>query len=127
MDEDINQPRPCFIPENCDWETLPADVRAAVRDIVMPLYREYVLENGDVLQRSAGLSLAYLVTLEVIEQVSQGRLLFQPVLDNDDDMKDRSRRMDRYLRLLGAKQKYTDLLVRLKSWREKAIVGRVHP
>ena len=110
MDEDINQPRPCFIPENCDWETLPADVRAAMRDIVMPLYREYVLENGDVLQRSAGLSLAYLVTLEVIEQVRQGRLLFQPVLDNDDDMKDRSRRMDRYLRLLGAKQKYTDLL-----------------
>ena len=98
-----------------------------MNDVVSPLYQTYVLQNGDVLQRSTGLSLAYLVTLEVLEQFNEGRVLFQQFPRGDEEPEDRHRQIDRYLRLLGAKQKYTDLLVRLQSWRENSIMRHVHP
>lgn len=120
------EPLPFFLPQDINWDELPEAVRAAVHDIVTPLYREFVLENADALQRSAGMSLVFLATLEVVEFVGNGRSVFERP-PTDDEIKARQQQIDRQLRLVGAKMKCTDLLLRLQSWREKALVRHLSP
>ena len=120
-----DQGRPCFLPADIKWEALPEAVRAAIHEIVMPLYRVYVLENADPLQRSTGMSLVFLTTLEVIECVGNSRALFAHC-SSDEESKARQQQIDRHLRLVGAKTKCTELLLRLEAWREKALVRHLN-
>jgi hypothetical protein len=118
-------PRPPYLPPEMAWETLPAEVRLAIDDVVTPIYQCYVVENGDVLQRSTGMSLVYLVMYEALEQIASGRTIFAEFDTDQDGWFERQRRIGQILRLIGAKQKCTDLLIRLQSFREKLLFQRL--
>jgi hypothetical protein len=111
--------RPLFLPPEIDWEGLPAEVRATIDDVVTPLYQRFVVQTRDVLQRSTGMSLVYLVMREVIEQVAAGRTMFAELAPGGEVPEDHERRLDRMLRLIRAKQSCTYLLLRLQSIRDK--------
>jgi hypothetical protein len=114
--------RPLFLPPEIDWEGLPAEVRAAIDDVVTPIYQCYVVQNRDVLQRSTAMSLVCLTMWEVIEHVAAGRTMFAALAPDGEVQEDYQRRIDRMLRLVGAKQRCTNLLIRLQSIRDKSLI-----
>ena len=118
MDDNRDSVRPFFLPSDLKWDELPEAARAVIHDIVSPLYRAYVFANADPLQRAAGMSLVYLTTLEVIECVGKGASMLEGP-SSDDEVRARQDQIDRYLRLVGAKTKCTDLLLRLQACAKK--------
>ena len=65
--------RPYFIPPGINFEALPEPVRVALQAVVEPAYRELVLGVEGPLERSAGLTLAFLLSLEVLDQFQLGQ------------------------------------------------------
>ena len=60
--------RPSWLPIGDRWNDLPEAVRQAVPRVILPAYRQFVLDAPDELQRSIGLSLVHLLWLEVCDQ-----------------------------------------------------------
>jgi hypothetical protein len=96
-------PRPYFLPAELPWDDLPENVQTALATIVAPAYHELVMKAANALERSAGASLVFLLTEEVIEQFEIGALMN---FGRDRGMRDeRQAAMDHNLRLIGVKQK----------------------
>lgn len=111
------RPRPHFLPPQLNWEELPDNVRAALEDIILPLHNDYVRGNRESLQRSIGASLVFLACEETLDQFSLGS---SRIPGGPEPAADRAKEIDRYLRLLGAKQKTAALLERLIKARREA-------
>ena len=106
-----------FLPANVPFESLPSETQTALSTIVAPLYDEVVVRAESALERSAGLTLVHLVTLEVLEQIKLGTMIdFCDDSDKDSEVA-RDKRIDRHLRLLGAKNNYSQFLLRLQQFR----------
>ena len=106
-----------FLPANVPYEALPAETQTALSTIVAPLYDEVVLRAESALERSAGVTLTHLVTLEILEQVQLGKTIdFFGDGDKDTEAA-RDKRIDRHLRLLGAKSNFSQFLLRLQQFR----------
>ncbi len=61
-------PRPYFIPESVDYEAMPEAVRKALINIVGPAYQDLVEHALTSFERAAGVTLVFLLTLEVLDQ-----------------------------------------------------------
>src|SRR3954470_10355727 len=68
--------RPFFLGSGLDLETLPPDLKAAIEQIVVPIYERYVLRANGPLEAVTGASLTFLMALEVLSQYSIGQETF---------------------------------------------------
>ena len=111
--------RPYFIPPAIDFEALPEPVRVAYQAIVDPTYRELVLEVESPLARSVGITLVFLLAVEVLEQFQLAQQMDFTASSTGGGRADRDRVIDRYLRIVGAKQKAERFLLRLDDLRAR--------
>jgi hypothetical protein len=112
--------RPFFLSVGLDLDALPLELKAALEHIVLPLYRRYVVECCDPLEIAAGSSLTFLMAQEVLLQFQLGRLTFCGCLEPTSEQSlHRQHEIDRYLRLLGAKLRYVNLLQRMAEFRHR--------
>lgn len=104
---------PCWLPRGSSWEALSPAIRGAVHQLLLPLWNQTVLQAADELQRSTAASLVYLTWLELCNQASASEALVpaDPLLS---DLPEPDRLIDRYLRLLTAKNRTCQLVARLR-------------
>lgn len=113
--------RPCFIPAGLNFDELPETVRIAAKEIIDPAYRELVLLPRSALEKSTGLTIVHLLWIEAVEQHQLNRKLtkqlsqtqFGQLPSSGDDMLG-------HLRLLGAKDKACNFLLRLRKFIKKS-------
>lgn len=115
----LDKPRPYFIPASVDFSALPAEVQMALTEIVAPTYERLVLHADSTLERSAGVTLTFLLTLELVEQFQLGRQLDLAGTSKHVDSDERDKIIARHLRLIDSKHKQADFLVRLQTGRAK--------
>ena len=115
------QVRPCFIPAGLNFDELPESIRLAASAIIDPAYRELVMLPKSALEKSTGLTIVHLLWIEVVEQHALNRKLTKQLSQNQfghlpstgDDMLG-------HLRLLGAKDKACNFLLRLRKFNKKS-------
>jgi hypothetical protein len=109
--------RPYYVPEAIDFKTLPEPVRLAFQELVEPTYRDLVLGVEGPLERSAGITLTFLLAVEILDQFELGHVLnFSDVSTTERDP-DRDRLIGRYLRVVGAKHNAEKFLLRIHAIR----------
>lgn len=118
--------RPYFIPASVNYGDLPPAVQAAIEAIVEPSYREFVLGATGSLERSAGVSLCFLLCLEILEQFELGNSLNFGV-DESKPAAERDQQITRHLRLLGAKQQSASFLMKIRIFRASRGCDQFHP
>lgn len=109
---------PYWIPPGVDLADMPAELKAALAGVINPAYRELVLEAKPGLPQSTGLSIVHLLWMEVLDQLE----LAEPPPDLNLDplaaLRDnRATTIARHLRLVGAKLKASELLLRLDQFK----------
>jgi hypothetical protein len=115
----IGPTRPYFVPAGIDFATLPEAVKLAFEVIVEPAYKEHVLGGATALERSAGVSLVFLLTAEILDQFGLGHRLNFTGAAVGKDSAERERLMARHLRLVNAKQQAAHFLLRIQELRKK--------
>jgi hypothetical protein len=111
--------RPYFVPASVDYAALPEPVQLAFSAIIQPTYDELVLGAASALARSAGVSLCFLLAIEVLDQFEIGEQLSFLGISHDADRDQRDRTIARHLRLVGAKQHAASFLLRLETLRDR--------
>ncbi len=109
-------PRPYWIPESVKFYDLPTGLQSAIIGVVNPLYKDLVLSAENGLEKATGLTVVWLLWLEILDQIQLGRELTSPrsMLDPTDERRDL---IARHLRLVGAKVNASRLLLRLNEFR----------
>ena len=115
--------RPYFIPPSVDYDALPPDVQLALAGIVEPAYKQLVERAMTGLERAAGVSLVFLLTLEVLDQLKLGRDTDFTTLDSAAAAEERNKRIDEHLRILSAKQASARFMLRLHRFRQEPYTG----
>ena len=114
----VDVPRPYWIPGGVDFDSLSAELRAAIMGVVNPAYQSLVLEAPAGLEQSTGLTIVHLLWLEVLDQIELGQG-FEIGEDDPDASEKRIAIIARYLRKVGAKTKASNFLLRLHEFRQK--------
>lgn len=120
-------PRPYFIPAGLDFEALPPAVQLAAAELVQPAYDELVLQATGALERAAGSSFVCLMFFELLEQCELGRQVADQIEQGAPNPSPREEDFQRHLRLIGAKGKAGEFLLRLRQFRAKHIDPFVRP
>ncbi len=111
------QGAPYFLPAGPEWNALAEGVRQAVVEILGPAYQRLVVEAGDELERSAGLTLVHLMRLEICDQTRLGVIAGDrrglPAL-----LQDPEEAIAQHLHLVAAKNSPGELMIRLRMVRE---------
>jgi hypothetical protein len=110
-------PRPFWVPAEIDFEKLPEAVRVAFRAVIAPAYEELVVGAVGALERSAGVTLVFLLSLELVDQFELGRDLTFWAGPGDPKAEQRDQLISRHLRVIGAKQHTANFVLRLKEIR----------
>jgi hypothetical protein len=117
--------RPYFVPEGIDFETLPKAVQLAFSQVVSPVYVDLVLGAKSSLERSAGVTLVFLLAQELLDHFALGRAMdFAQAQQDSVEREEQDKKIRRYLRLISSKQAAANFLVKLQSLRSKW--GNVH-
>ena len=111
--------RPFYVPAGINFDALPEPVRVAFQAVVEPTYRDLVLGVEGPLERSAGLTLTFLVAVEVLDQYQIGQQLNFTGDPTAVGSAERDRLIGRYLRLVGAKQQAERFLLRIHDLRAR--------
>lgn len=117
------KPRPYYLPTDIEFENLPEPVRRAYDAIVTPTYTELVLGAANALERSAGMSLTFLLSLELLHQFELGTKLHSVESPDGATAGQRDKAIARYLKIFGAKQQATNFLARTKQLRNRGPQG----
>ena len=106
---------PFWLPGREEFELLPPGVKAALQQLVVPLYRQLVLDAADPLRKAVGFTLVHVTWLEILDAVELGRepAPSLPFLD----LNDRKGKADAYLKLVAAKMRAANFLLRLEQFR----------
>lgn len=105
----------------------PPELRANVISIINPEYRQFVLLAKPGLERSIGITLVHLLWLEILDQIEIARHK-EPTADPFSDpllqkpvsrFESRRPMIEHYLRLVHAKIKVSDFLLRLEKFKTK--------
>lgn len=113
-----------FLPDTFDFAAQPAAFQAAFRAIIEPAYQDLVVAPRDALERSVGTTIVFLLVEELLDQQDLG-LEFdrsQSMIRSDRDAREKA--INRYLRLVGAKQAAINALHRV---RQMAMQPRFYP
>ena len=108
-----------FLPDDFDFDGLPAVVQRAIRELVQPAYDELVVGAHDALERAASASFTFLLLLEVLEQFNLTDQLGQNLKQGRGCRSLQDEDVIRHLRLAGAKDKVAGFLLRLRTFRAK--------
>lgn len=111
---------PCWIPKGVDLQDMPADLQAAIAHVINPTYCELVLNARPGLQQSTGLTIAYLLWLEILdhlEMAAAGEDIIAKSLGKRSSA--HVHLIDRHLRVVNAKLKASDMLLRLQQFKDK--------
>ena len=111
--------RPYYLPETIDFHALPEPVKGALEVIIEPCYKELVLGAATALERSAGVSVSFLLAMEVLDQFEIGHQLNLSGTSNLGDTSERQLLIARHLRVVGTKQQASGFLLRLQEMRTK--------
>lgn len=121
-----NSVRPFFLSAGLDLEALPPELRAAIEQIVLPLYRRFVLHGKCPLETAMGASLTFLMAQEVLSQFAIGLETFGCLTPSPEQAAHRQQEIDRFLRLLGAKGRCVNFLQRLAEFRMSKNFDPIH-
>ncbi len=116
--EDGDPNHPYCIPPGVDIDRFPADVRTAIRRVINPAYRELVDQVRNSLQKSAGLTVIWLMWLEILDQIQLGHSL-TTARSITQVSEEREQLITRHLRLVGSKIKASSFLLRLHEFEQK--------
>lgn len=111
--------RPYFVPAEIEFDTLPLPVQAAFATLVQPSYDELVVSAKTALERSAGVTLVFLLTLEILDQFELGHGLNLSGSPDDAAAAQREKVMQGHLRLITAKQKVANFVMKIRTIRAK--------
>ncbi len=117
--------RPYFIPAAVDFKALPAEVRTALIEVIGPAYKTLVVHADSVLERIAGVTLVFHLTLEILDQFQLGRDFAEAVVGKFADLDKRAKQISRHLKLISSKQTQMDFLFKVRN--AKAKYGRYFP
>lgn len=106
---------PRFVPPGVDRDKLPQPVQAAFELIVDPAHFELVLCVTDALVRAAGMSIVFLLFIEILEQFELGELITSSLVGEAKDPEARDKAFAKYLRLVRAKEKAMDSWIRARK------------
>ena len=113
-----NNSVPYWIPNEVDLGRFPAELRAAIAEVVNPAYRELVEQARNGLEKSAGLTVIWLMWLEIVDHIQLGHgLASSPSVT--EASKEREQQIVRHLRLVGSKVKASSFLLRLHEFEKK--------
>jgi hypothetical protein len=116
--ERSNTPRPFWIPDGVSLDSLPEELKIAIAGIIDPAYHELVVSASSGLEQSTGLTIVHLLWLEILDQIELGNAVAKHS-DEPDTFKHRETMIARHLRLVGAKNKTSNFLLRLHDFRQK--------
>ena len=108
--------RPLWMPDGEDLELLPPEVRQAAAEIVQPAYDELVLQAGTGMERSLGALVVHLLWLEILDQFDIKKEYDTYVLKLGLPG-NRKHAIDQYLKLLDAKLRVGNFMIRLRELR----------
>ena len=111
--------RPYYVPASIDYDALPEAVKLVFEAVIEPTYRQLVLGVTTALERSAGITMTFLLSVEVLDQFEIGQQLNFAVDSAAASGPERDRLIARYLRVVGAKQHAEKFLFRLHEVRAK--------
>jgi len=115
--------RPYFIPASVDYDALPEPVRQALVGVVGPAYQDLVERALTALERAAGVTLVFLLTMEVIEQFALARVTDFGAPPSADAARERDKLIEAHLRLVSAKQASARFALRLNLLRQARYDG----
>jgi hypothetical protein len=111
-------PQPRWVPPGTKFSSLPAELQRALNEIVSPAYEQLVMAANDALERSTGMSVVYLLWMELAGHLQVGRSY------SDDrmvaDHLHYEDHVDRILELIEAKAKMTCVLGRLRELQRRS-------
>lgn len=107
-----------WIPPGVDFDRFPAELRTAIRRTTNPAYRELVEQVRNSLQKSAGLTVIWLMRLEILDHIQLGHS-FATARSITQVSEEREQLIDRHLRLVGSKMKASSFLLRLHEFEQK--------
>ncbi len=116
--EQVDAPRPFWVPAGASFDSLPEELKTAIIGVINPAYRELVMSASSGLEQSTGLTIVHLLWLEILDQIQLGKGVVKNS-DEPDTSKHRDTMIARYLRLVGAKNKTSNFLLRLHTFRQK--------
>jgi hypothetical protein len=115
--------RPYFIPESVDYDALPDPVRRALAHVVGPAYHELVERAMTALERSAGVTLVFLLAMEVLDQFAVSRVTDFTAQAGANASAERDKLIDAHLRLVTRKQAAARFMLRLSLLRQSPYDG----
>ena len=117
---------PLWTPAGLDLERVPEEVQLAAREIVQPVYEQFVVRATDGLEKSLGVTIAHLLWLEILEQFDMKReyVTIDAVLGLPGN---RHEAIAQHLRLVAAKVRVGYFLLRIRQLREQAAAMRASP
>lgn len=116
--EEVDALRPFWVPDSVSFDSLPEELKIAITGIINPAYCELVLSAPSGLEQSTGLTIVYLLWLEILDQIQLGKG-FAENSDEPDILKRGEAKIAQYLRLVGAKNKTSNFLLRLHDFKQK--------
>ncbi len=109
---------PLWMPEGEDLKRMPVELRQAVAEIVKPAYDNLVVEASSGMDKSLGASIVYLLWLELLDQYDMKKMFCAAELRLGLDG-NRSLAIEHYMKLLNAKLRFGNVLIRLRELRLK--------
>ena len=130
---------PYWVPPGMDLKHWPSGLRAQVAAIINPCYREQVVLAKPGVAQSTGITIVHLLWLEILDQIELSRvktpeppgteILRMAGIAPDPEL--RKEAIERHLRLVHAKLKASELLLRLeefkKYWQSNSEIGSNTP
>jgi hypothetical protein len=104
-----------FLPAGFDFEAQPAAFQAAYDAIIEPAYQQLVVAPRDALERSIGTTIVFLLVEELIDQQDLGLEFDRSQSTTRGDRDSREKAINRYLRLVSAKQAAINALHRVRQ------------
>lgn len=117
----VRDDRPYFVPASVDYAALPEDVRRALVGIVGPVYDQFVVHALTPMERAAGNSLAFVLTLEVLHEFDVARVI--DFSAQGKAAKHRARLVEDHMRLVAIGQISARFMLRVHALRKEPYTG----
>jgi hypothetical protein len=113
-------PPPRWVPPGVDFNMFSSEVQIAIVEIINPLYERLVLQTDDSLEKSTGLTVVYLLWMEILNQYELGKQ-YMPDAFLREAASPYGDTFARQLQLVDAKTKTSYILLRLRELRQSYV------
>jgi hypothetical protein len=112
-------PPPRWIPPGIEFNSFPHEMQIAIAQIVNPIYEQLVLQADDSLEKSTGMTIVYLLWMEIFNQYQLGQEYIPDNFLRQAGQYEET--FTRQLQLVEAKAKSSYILVRLREIRRHSL------